>query len=171
MINKIIFRNLFTRKGTYIIDWVARAGWIERSWKKSFAPLFLAQKGLQHFMSTELLSTPQSILPPRSATTAGAGQGGALVAGLSGRAPSGMPSAMDASIETGRIGGGIAATKALTLGREDLKEAPATPLLPPVRPTRPSRSFSRSGNVVPSTLLPRNPRNMNHFPFWFKSVY
>ena len=115
-------------------------------------------------MSTELLSTPQSILPPRSATTAGAGQGGALVAGLSGRAPSGMPSAMDASIETGRIGGGIAATKALTLGREDLKEAPATPLLPPVRPTRPSRSSSRSGNVVPFILLPRNPRNMNHFP-------
>ena len=60
--------------------------------------LFLAQKGLEHFMSTELLSTPQSILPPRSAAGAGAGQGGARVAGLSGRAPSGMPSAVDSSI-------------------------------------------------------------------------
>ena len=73
-------------------------------------------------MSTELMSTPQSILPPRSA--AGAGQGGARVAGLSGRAPSGMPSAVDSSIETGRIGGGIAATAALTLGKEGLKELP-----------------------------------------------
>jgi len=54
------------------------------------APLSLAQKGLKHFMSTELLSTPQSILPPRSAAGAGAGQDGARVAGLSGRAPSGM---------------------------------------------------------------------------------
>ena len=96
------------------------------------APLFLAQKGLEHFMSTELLSTPQSILPPRSAASAGAGQGGACVAGLSGRAPSGMPSAVDSSIETGKIGGGIAATEALTLGKEGLKEAPVTPLLPPV---------------------------------------
>jgi len=34
MISKVIFRNLFTRRGTYIIDWVARAGWIERSWKQ-----------------------------------------------------------------------------------------------------------------------------------------
>jgi len=115
-------------------------------------------------MSTKLLSTPQSILPPRSTAGAGAGQGGARVAGLSGRAPSGMPSAVDASIEAGRIGGGITATEGLTLGKEGLKEAPAAPLLPPVRPTRPSRSSSRSGNVVPSTLLPRNPRNMNHFP-------
>jgi len=55
-------------------------------------------------MSTELMSTPQSILPPRSAAGAGAGQGGARVAGLvsqvlvsqarvaglSGRAPSGI---------------------------------------------------------------------------------
>ena len=116
-------------------------------------------------MSTELLSTPQSILPPRSAAGAGAGQGGARVAGLSGWAPSGMPSAVDSSIETGRIGSGIAATEALTLGKEGLKEDPATPLLPPVRPTGPSRSSSRSGNVVPFILLPRNPRNMNHFPF------
>ena len=106
-------------------------------------------------MSTELLSTPQSILPPRSATGAGAGQGGARVAGLTGRAPSGIPSAVDSSIETGRIGGGIAGTEDLTLGKEGLKEAPVT-LLPPVRPARPSRSSSRSGNVVPSTLLPRN---------------
>jgi len=128
------------------------------------APLFLAQKGLEHFMSTELLSTPQSILPPRSVASAGAGQGGARVAGLSGRAPSGMPSAVDSCIETGKIGGGIAATEALTLGKEGLKEVPVTPLLPPVRPTRPSRSSSRSGNVVTSTLLPRNSRNMNHFP-------
>ena len=75
-----------------------------------------------------------------------------------------MPSAVDSSIETGRIGGGIAPTEALTLGKEGLKEAPVTPLLPPVRPARPSRSSSRSGNVVPSTLLPRNSRNMNHFP-------
>ena len=92
------------------------------------APLFLAQKGLEHFMSTELLSTPQSILPPRSVAGAGAGQGGARVAGLSGRAPSGMPSAVDSSIETGRIGGGIAGTEDLTLGKEDLKEAPVTAL-------------------------------------------
>jgi len=126
--------------------------------------LFLAQKGLEHFMSTELLSTPQSILPPRSAAGAGAGQDGARVAGLSDQAPSGMPSAVDSSIETGRIGGGIAATEALTLGKEGLKEAPVIPLLPPVRPTRPRRSSSRSGNVVPPTLLPRNCRNMNHFP-------
>jgi len=124
----------------------------------------LAQKGLEHFMSTELLSTPQSILPPRSAAGAGAGQDGARVAGLSDQAPSGMPSAVDSSIETGRIGGGIAATEALTLGKEGLKEAPVIPLLPPVRPTRPRRSSSRSGNVVPPTLLPRNCRNMNHFP-------
>jgi len=115
-------------------------------------------------MSTELLSTPQSILPPRSAAGADAGQGSARVAGLSGRAPSGMPSAVDSSIETGRIGGGIARTEALTLGKEGSKEAPAPPLLPPVRPTPPSCSSSRSGNVVPSTLLPRNPRNMIHFP-------
>ena len=115
-------------------------------------------------MSTELLSTPQSILPPRSAAGAGAGQSGARVAGLSGRPPSGMPSAVDSSIETGRIGGGIAATEDLTLGKEGLKEAFVTPLLPPVRPARPSRSSSRSGNVVLSTLLPRNTRNMNHFP-------
>ena len=27
-------------------------------------PIFLAQKGLQHIMSTELLSTPQNIAPP-----------------------------------------------------------------------------------------------------------
>ena len=86
------------------------------------------------------------------------------VAGLSGRAPSGMPSAVDSFIETGRIGGGIAGTEDLTLGKEGLKEAPVTPLQPPVRPARPSRSASRSGNVVPSTLLPRNSRNMNHFP-------
>jgi len=115
-------------------------------------------------MSIELLSTPQSILPPRSAASAGAGQGGARVADLSGRAPSGMPSAVDSSIETGKIGGGIASTEGLTLGKEGLKEAHVTPLLPPVRPTRPSCSSSRSGNVVPSTLLPRNSRNMNHFP-------
>ena len=115
-------------------------------------------------MSTELLSTPQSILPPRSAAGAGAGQGGARVAGLSGRAPSGMPSAVDSSIETGRIGGGIAGTEDLTLGKEGSKETPVTPLLPPVRPAGPSCSSSRSGNVVPSTLLPRNSRNMNHFP-------
>ena len=58
------------------------------------------------------------------------------------------------------------------LGIMDLKAASVTktkqhthtPLLPPVRPTRPSRSSSRSGNVVPSTLLPRTSRNMNHFP-------
>ena len=68
-------------------------------------------------MSTELLSTPQSILPPQSAAGAGAGQDGARVAGLSDQAPSGMPSAVDSSIETGRNGGGIAATKALTLGK------------------------------------------------------
>ena len=55
---------------------------------------------------------------------AGAGQGGARVAGLSGQAPSGMPSAVDLSIETGKIGGGIAATEDLTLGKEGLKEAP-----------------------------------------------
>jgi len=115
-------------------------------------------------MSTELLTTPQSILSPRSAAGAGAGQGGARVAGLSGQAPSGMSSAVDSSIETGRIGGGIAATEVLTLGKEGLKEVSVTPLLPPVRPTRPSRSSSRSGNVVPSTLLPRNSRKMNHFP-------
>ena len=108
------------------------------------APLFLAQKGLEHFMSTKLLSTPQSILPPRSAAGADAGQGGARVAGLSGRGPSGMPSVVDSSIETGRFGGGIAATEALTLGKEGLKEAPVTPLQPQVRPARPSRSFSRS---------------------------
>ena len=67
---------------------------------------------------------------------------------------------MDSSIETGRIG----ATEALTLGKEGLNETPVTPLLPPVRPTRPIRSSSRSGKVVPSTLFPRNSRNMNHFP-------
>ena len=67
---------------------------------------------------------------------------------------------MDLSIETGRIGGGVAATEALTLGKEGVKEAPVTP----VRPARPSRSSSRSGNVIPSTLLPRNSHNMNHFP-------
>jgi len=60
------------------------------------------------------------------------------------------------------------------LGIMDLKAASVTktkqhthtPLLPPVRPTRPSRSSSRSGNVVPSNLLPTsgNSRNMNHFP-------
>ena len=103
-------------------------------------------------------------IPPLTAAGAGAGQGGARVAGLSGRAPSGKPSAVDSSIVTGRIGGGIAATEALTLGKEGLKETPVTPLLPPVRPTRPSHSSSRSGNVVPSTLLPKNSRNMNHFP-------
>jgi len=109
-------------------------------------------------MSTELLSTPQSILPPRSAASAGAGQGGARVA-------AGHPQVcLPLWIHLLRLGGGIAATKALTLGKEGLKEAPVTPLLPPVRPTRPSRSSSRSGNVVPSTLLPRNSRNMNHFP-------
>jgi len=138
--------------------------WRHHNASGDVAPLFLAQKGLQHFMRTELLSTTQSILPPPSAAGAGAGQGGARVAGLSGRAPSGMPSAVDSSIETGRIEGGIEATETLTLGKEGLKEAPATPLLPPVRPTRPSRSSSRSGNVVPSTLFPRNPRNMNRFP-------
>jgi len=99
------------------------------------APLFLAQKGLEHFISTELLSTPQSVLPPQSAAGAGAAQGGARVAGLSGREPSGMPSDVDSSIETGRIGGGITATEALTLGKEGLMEAPVTPLLPPVQPT------------------------------------
>jgi len=75
-------------------------------------------------MNTELLSTPQSIPPPRSAAGAGSGQGGARVAGLSGRAPSGMPSTVDSSIETGRIGGGIASTEVLTLGKEGLKELP-----------------------------------------------
>jgi len=39
--SKMIFWNLFTCKGTYIIDWVARAGWIERSWKKSSFFCFL----------------------------------------------------------------------------------------------------------------------------------
>ena len=58
-------------------------------------------------MSTELLSTPQSILPPRSAAGAGADQVGARVAGLSGRAPSGMPSAVVSSIETGELGTGL----------------------------------------------------------------
>ena len=71
-----------------------------------------------------MLITLQSILPPRSAAGAGAGQGGARVAGLSGWAPSGMPSAVDSSIETGRIGGGIAGTEDLTLGKEGLKEFP-----------------------------------------------
>jgi len=84
--------------------------------------------------------------------------------GLSSRAPSGIPSTVDSSIETGRIGGGIAATEALTLGKEGIREAPMTPSLPPVRPTRPGRSSSRSGNVVPSTLLSRNSRYMKHFP-------
>jgi len=104
-------------------------------------------------MSTELLSTPQSIPPPRNAVGAGTGQGGARSADLSGRASSGMPSVVDSSIETGRNGGGIAATEASTLGHEGLNAAPVTPLLPPVRPTRPSRSSSRSGNVVPSTFV------------------
>jgi len=75
-----------------------------------------------------------------------------------------MPSAVDSSIETGRIGVEIAGTEDLTLGKEDLKEAPVTPLLSPVRPARPSRSSSRSGNVVLSTFLPKISRNMNHFP-------
>jgi len=43
------------------------------------------------------------------------------------------------------------------------------PLLPSlgagqVVSARPSRSSSRSGNVVPSTLLPKNSRNLNLFP-------
>ena len=105
-------------------------------------------------MSTKLLSTPQSILPSRSVAGAGADQDGARVAGLSGRAPSGMTSAVNSSIETGRIGGRIATTETLTFGKEGLKKAPVTPLLPPVRPTRPRRSSPRSGNVVPPTLLP-----------------
>jgi len=46
-----------------------------------------------------------------------------------------MPSDDDSSIETGRIGGVITATEALTLGKEGLMEAPVTPLLPPVQPT------------------------------------
>jgi len=71
---------------------------------------------------------------------------------------------VDSSVETGRNGGGIAATETSTLGHEGLNAAPVTLLLPPVRPTRPSRSSSRSGNVVPSTLLPRNSRNLFHFP-------
>jgi len=37
-------------------------------------------------------------------------------------------------------------------------------LLPTMGPNRPSRSSSCSGNVVPSALLPRNPRTLNHFP-------
>jgi len=40
-ISKIIVWNLFTSQGTY---WVARAGWIERSWKKSFFFSFLEFK-------------------------------------------------------------------------------------------------------------------------------
>ena len=43
-ISKIIIWNLFTREGTYIIDWVARAGWIDRSWKKGFS--FLSQNSV-----------------------------------------------------------------------------------------------------------------------------
>jgi len=31
-------------------------------------------------------------------------------------------------------------------------------------PNQPSRSSSRSGNVVLSALLPRNPHTLNHFP-------
>jgi len=143
-------------------------------------PLFLAQKGEHHFMSTELLSTSQRIPPPRRAPAAGVDCGGAHSAGLSGRASSGLSSAEDSSIQTGRNGGGIAATVASTLGEEGIKAstsgeeginettddfaAPVTPLLPTMRPNQPSRSFSCSGNVVPSTLLPRNPRNLNHFP-------
>ena len=37
-------------------------------------------------------------------------------------------------------------------------------LLATMGQNRPSRSSSRSGNVVPSALLPRNPRTLNHFP-------
>ena len=38
-ISKLIFWNLLTCKGTYIIDWVARAGWIELK-KSSFFSFF-----------------------------------------------------------------------------------------------------------------------------------
>ena len=83
-------------------------------------PLFLAQKSLQHFLSTELLSTPQSIPPPRRAPAAGTGCGGACSAGLPSRATSGMSSAEDSSIETGRNGGGIAAAAASAVCQEGL---------------------------------------------------
>ena len=132
-------------------------------------PLFLAQKGEHHFMSTELLSTSQRIPPPRRAPAAGVDCGGAHSAGLSGRAPSGLSSAEDSSIQTGRSRGGSAAAVASTSGQEGINEnpadsaAPVSPLLPTMRPNRPRCSFSRSGNVVPSTLLPRNPCNLNHF--------
>ena len=101
---------------------------MEKNTPESVSRTFCQRRPLLHLTS---LST----LPPRSAAGAGAGQGGARVAGLSGRAPSGMPSAVDSSIETGRIGGWIAGTEDLTLGKEGLMEAPVTPLLPPVQPT------------------------------------
>jgi len=94
---------------------------------------------------------------------------GAHSTGLSGRAPSGLSSAEDSSIQTGRSRGGSAAAVASTSGQEGINEnpadsaAPVSPLLPTMRPNRPRCSFSRSGNVVPSTLLPRNPCNLNHF--------
>ena len=91
-------------------------------------PLFLAQRDLEHFLSSELVQAPQR----------GAG-GGAAAAGAS---TSGQ--------------GGTNETPAF-------QAAPATPSLPAVRPNRPSRASSRSGNVVPPSLLPGNPRNLNLF--------
>jgi len=45
--------------------------------------------------------------------------------------------------------------------------APAASV-PQVRSNRPSRSSSRSGNVVPSVLLPRNSRQCDHYGWKWK---
>jgi len=42
-------------------------------------------------------------------------------------------------------------------------------LLATMGQNRPSRSSSRSGNVVPPAILPKNPRTLNHFSLSYTS--
>ena len=92
-------------------------------------PLFIAQLGVQHFLSSELVPTTRR-----------------------------------------RTWNGTTAAESSTSGQGDMNEtptisaAPETHFLPTVCHNRPTRSTSRTGSLVPPTLLPRNTRNLNHFP-------
>jgi len=147
----------------------------------SFNRYFLAQKGMDHIMSTKLISIPQSIhssrlqidhtVPPRSDPAASASRGGSRSASQPNRTPSGMSSAGVPFLEAGRNGGRISAPTASISGQAGHNSsapaalaAPAAHILPQARMDRPSCSSPRSGNVVPFVLRPRISRNFDHFP-------
>jgi len=136
--------------------------WRNKNVRGAVQPLFLAQKGMEHIMSTELLSTPQSSHDsrPQIHSTVGPSHGAA-------------PSPLCCAPADGSIGSRFAATAASILGQACHNSvSPVTPVAnvapmsTPARgqTNRPRRATSRSGNVAPSVPQPRNSSTFHHFP-------